>query len=62
MSHTSILWEIKKKKDGTILLKTIDGNCNNQVQVLKYTVNAKDGTLIGRKGRLCYIIAPDYDA
>lgn len=61
LSHTSILWEAKGKADGTVVLKTIDGNSNNQVRVCKYTVNSKDGTLVGRKGRLCYIIAPDYE-
>ena len=61
LSHTSILWEAKGNADGTVLLKTIDGNSNNQVRVRQYTVNAKDGTLTDRKGRLCYIISPDYE-
>ena len=62
LSHTSILWEIDEQNSGSIILKTIDGNSNNQVKECKYEVNATDGSLIGRTGSLCYIIAPDYES
>ena len=62
LSHTSILWEIGKQNNGGILLKTIDGNSNSSVMECKYEVNAPDGSLIARTGRLCYIIAPDYES
>lgn len=61
LSHTSILWEIIQQENGIILLKTVDGNSNNQVAECAYEVNAADGTLIGRTGTLCYLIAPDYE-
>lgn len=61
LSHTSILHGIVEKKSGSIVLKTIDGNSHNRVEECKYEVNATDGSLIGRTGRLCYIIAPDYE-
>ena len=61
LSHTSILLEAKDLGKGNVLLKTIDGNSNNQVQIREYKVRATDGSLIGRTGRLCYIIAPHYE-
>lgn len=62
LSHTSILRKIDKQNRGRIILKTIDGNSNNRVEERKYEVNATDGSLIGRTGRLCYILAPDYES
>ena len=62
LSHTSILWEANVQTDGSVVLKTIDGNSNNQVRICTYKVNAKDGSLIGKDGKLCYIVAPDYEA
>lgn len=62
LSHTSILREINKKNSGSVILNTIDGNSNNRVEECKYEVNPTAGSLIGRTGRLCYIIAPDYES
>lgn len=60
LSHTSILWDIEVKENGNLILKTIDGNSKNQVRICSYEINAVDGSLVGRNGKLCYIIAPDY--
>ena len=62
MSHTSILWDVEMQNDGIIILKTIDGNSNNQVEVKNYKLNATDGSLVGKRGRLYYIISPDYES
>lgn len=62
LSHTSIFWDLEVKENGNLILKTVDGNSNNQVQICKYEINAADGTLVGREGRLCYIIVPDYNS
>lgn len=62
LSHTSIFWETESQENGKVVLKTIDGNSSNQVRVRSYEVDPEEGTLIGRKGRLCYIIAPDYES
>ena len=61
LSHTSILVEVEQQNNGTVLLKTIEGNSKNQVRESTYKVNAKDGSLIGREGYLCFIVAPDYE-
>lgn len=61
LSHTSILVSVEAQKNGTVLLKTIDGNSNNRVEEKSYTVNAKDGTLVGKQGKLCYVVSPDYE-
>ena len=53
--------DIDVQENGVIILKTIDGNSNNQVRVCYYNVNTADGSLIGRNGRLCYIVAPEYE-
>ena len=60
LSHTSILLEVALEDNGNIVLKTIDGNSNNQVRTRSYTVDA-EGFLQGREGMLCYIVAPDYE-
>ena len=61
LSHTSILWEITPLGNGKVLLKTIDGNSNNQVQVREYTVSNTSGQLLSNTGLVCYIIAPHYE-
>lgn len=61
LSHTSILWEATQLENSNILLTTIDGNSNNQVQVREYEVSAAEGRLIGKTGIVCYIIAPHYE-
>jgi len=61
LSHTSILWEVTQLENGNVLLTTIDGNSNNQVQVREYEVSAAEGRLIGKTGIVCYIIAPHYE-
>jgi len=61
LSHTSILWKTTKLENGNVLLTTIDGNSNNQVQVREYEVSAAEGRLIGKNGLVCYIIAPRYE-
>ena len=61
LSHTSILWEATQLENGNVLLTTIDGNSNNQVQVREYEVSAAEGRLIGKTGIVCYIIAPHYE-
>ena len=60
LSHTSILQEVVDLGNGNILLRTIDGNSNNQVQLREYEVSAAEGLLQGRSGRLCYVIALPY--
>ena len=60
LSHTSVLRDAEAQNGGRVTLKTIDGNSNNRVEECNYTVNAANGTLVGRTGRLCYIIAPGY--
>lgn len=60
LSHTAILRTAEAQNGGRVILKTIDGNSNNRVEECNYTVNAASGSLVGRTGRLCYIIAPDY--
>ena len=60
LSHTAILRTAEAQNGGRVILKTIDGNSNNRVEERNYTVNAASGSLVGRTGRLCYIIAPDY--
>ena len=62
LSHTSILWDVEAQNDGSIILKTIDGNSNNQVEVKNYKLNVTDGSLIGKSGRLYYIISPAYES
>lgn len=61
LSHTSILLEAQDLGNGTVLLKTIDGNSNDQVRIQERKVSAADGSLIGQTGMLCYIIAPHYE-
>lgn len=61
LSHTSILAKTEARGNDTVLLTTIDGNSNDQVAKCYYEVNRATGALIGRTGRLCYIIAPDYE-
>ena len=61
LSHTSILWEISTLENGDVLIKTIDGNSNNQVRVREYTVSSTSGQLVSKTGLVCYIIAPHYD-
>ena len=60
LSHTSILWEIRDLGNGNVIVKTIDGNSNNQVQIREYEINAASGSRVGKTGMLCYIIAPNY--
>ncbi|MBQ4037242.1 MAG: leucine-rich repeat protein [Clostridia bacterium] len=62
LSHTSILWEITPLENGKVLLKTIDGNSNNQVQVREYEVSARSGQLLSKTGLVCYIVAPYYES
>lgn len=62
LSHTSILWEIEEDTGEGIILKTVDGNSGNQVRDKKYELNSQDGSLIGQTGKLCYVIAPDYES
>ena len=61
LSHTSILLDAQDLGNGNVLLTSIDGNSNDQVQIREYEVSAADGSLIGRTGMLCYIIAPHYE-
>lgn len=60
LSHTSILWEIEESQNG-ITVRTIDGNREDRVKVCEFKINRNNGRLVGQKGRLCYIIAPDYE-
>lgn len=60
LSHTSILFSMDKQNDGSVVIKTIDGNSSNSVKKCKYTVNASNGSLVNRTGRVCYIISPNY--
>ena len=61
LSHTSILLDAQDLGNGNVLLTSIDGNSNDQVQIREYEVSTADGSLIGRTGMLCYIIAPHYE-
>lgn len=61
LSHTSIFRSAESRTDGTVILNTIDGNSNDQVRERSYTVRISDGALVDRVGRLCYLIAPNYE-
>lgn len=60
LSHTSILHHVAIEGDNVIFY-TIEGNSGNKVKESSFTVRKSDGTLLLRTGRLCYLVAPNYE-
>jgi hypothetical protein len=60
LGHTSILNRVVDNGN-TVTLYTIDGNNGGCVAEETYTVRKSDGVLVKGKGRLYYLVAPDYE-
>ena len=60
LGHTSI-FNRAVDNGNTITIYTIDGNNGGSVTEDTYTVRKSDGTLEKGKGRLYYLVAPDYE-
>ena len=60
LGHTSI-FNRAVDNGTTITIYTIDGNNGGSVTEDTYTVRKADGTLDKGKGRLYYLVAPDYE-
>ena len=60
LSHTSI-FNRAIDRGSTVTIYTIDGNNSGCVSEDSYTVRKSDGTLVKGKGRLYYLVAPDYE-
>ena len=60
LSHTSI-FNRAVDNGSTITIYTIDGNNGGSVTEDTYTVRKSDGVLTKGKGRLYYLVAPDYE-
>lgn len=62
LSHTAILYNSEDNGDGTVTLNFVEGNAGGKVKQGNYVLNISDGTISsGKTGRLCYIVAPDYE-
>ena len=60
LGHTSILKRVVDN-GSTVTLYTIDGNNGGCVSEDTYVVRKSDGVLTKGKGRLYYLVAPDYE-
>lgn len=60
LSHTSIFHKVVEDGDN-IVFYTVDGNSGNRARESSYTIRKSDGELIDRTGKLCYLVAPDYE-
>ena len=60
VSHTALFHFMEDKGD-SLIVHSLDGNSRRRVAKCIHHLRKADGTLMGREGRLYYVVSPDYD-